>query len=274
LSKSSKKERAMLLTRVAKEAIADDIAGEAAKAAYYFFLSLFPLILAVFAFTGFIGGPRAFEAIMRQLQALLPGEASRMLEGVVLSITTQKRPGMLGLGLLMTLWSASNFFSALGDGLNVMYDVDQKSKWVRKKGKALLLLLVGSVLLIAGAAVILAGPHIGRMLGIGLVAQMLSWPLAFVLLTTLLWLCIYILPDRSQKHAKREVLIGALSAAVLWLIVTAGFGFYVSNFGNYDKAYGTIGAVIVLLLSLYLTGIAVLLGGEVADVLEREKRQD
>jgi membrane protein len=102
-----------LIKLIARQAMDDDIAGESAKAAYYFFLSLFPAIIALFAFTGILGGRQAFDAIMGFLSDAMPGEAANYLGRFVQEITGRERPGMLSLGLLLTVWSASNIFGTL-----------------------------------------------------------------------------------------------------------------------------------------------------------------
>jgi len=260
--------------RVFRDAIADSITGEAAKAAYYLFLSFFPLILVVFALTGMLGGDRAFQWIMGQLERSMPGEGASVLEQYVRQVTDQRRPGLLSVGLLLTLWSASSFFTALGDGLDAMLDVEKKSSWWKKRLKAILLLILGGVLLVGGVVVILAGPALIQAAGLGRVAVLLRWPLALLLLVSLIWLVYLIMPSRSQRHYKGETFIGALVGALLWLAATAGFRFYIANFGRYSETYGAVGVVIVLLLWLYITALAVLFGGEVADALEeREERK-
>lgn len=262
-----------VVTRIFKEALKDNITGESAKAAYYFFLSLFPLLIAIFALTGLIGGDRAFGWIMERLQTAVPGgrggsDASVYLQDFVRQITDQRRPGLLSFGILLTIWSASNFFAALGDGLDTMFDVEGRTTWLKKRGKALLMLLVGALTLVVGAVLILAGPQIVAALGLGGAAELLVWPLAFLLVAVLFGLCYYILPARDQGHLKKQIMIGAVVGTAIWLLATAAFRYYVSNFGNYGETYGVIGGVIVLLLWLYITALSILFGGEVVDVLE------
>jgi membrane protein len=261
-----------VLVRIVRSALDDNITGEAAKAAYYFFLSLFPMILAIFALTGIFGGEAAFAWIMDQLQRALPEDTSAYLETFVREITDQPRPGLLSVGLLLTLWAASNFFAALGDGLDAMYDVKGRSSWFRKRGKAILLFLVGSVTLLGGATLVLAGPALARWLGLGPLAALVRWPLAFGLLTLLLFLTYYIMPARDQSGSKRFILVGALAGATLWILVTAAFRLYASNFGAWGDTYGMVGAIIVLLLWLYLSSLAMLFGGEIAEVVEERDR--
>lgn len=256
------------LERIFREAVADNITGESAKVAYYFFLSLFPLILVLFALTGLIGGERAFGWIMTQIQGRVPPQTAGLLRGAVREITSRPEAGTLGIGLLLTLWAASGGVAALADALNRMYDVREDRGFLKKRGIALLLLVAGLVLLVGGAVAIIAGVPIIRSLGVGTAAEIGAWVLAFVLVVALFALIYYVLPNRDQSRSKTTVLVGAVVGAIVWLLATTGFQVYVANFGSYRATYGAIGAVIVLMLWLYLTALAILFGGEVASVLE------
>jgi membrane protein len=257
--------------RVVVAAMGDNITGEAAKAAYYFFLSLFPMVIALFAFTGILGGNAAFERIMDWLNTALPQDATQFVEGFVREITDERRPDALSLGIVLTIWAASNFFAALGDALDTMFDVRDRSSWWKKRLKSLLLMAVGGSLLFGSAAALLAGPQIAGALGLAPLAQWLAWPVVFATLIALLWLIYYILPAHDQSSMRRELFIGAVIGTTLWITATAAFRIYVSNFGNFGMTYGVIGGIIVLLLWLYLTALAILFGGEVAHVLVMER---
>ncbi len=254
---------------ILKEARDDNLTGESAKVAYYFFLSIWPLFLGLFAFTGIFGGEPAFDWIMGWLGDLLPEEPTRFLERFVRGITENSRPDLLSLGLILTLWSGSNIFTALAEGLNTVYDIEEGRPWWKKRALAIVLLLCASVLLTVGATAILAGEAIIAGLGLTDVYNVARWPLAFLVLGALLWLVYYFLPDREQELSIRPVTIGAFVGATLWVLVTTLFRVYVANFGSYGETYGLVGAVIIMLLWFYLTALAILFGGEVAMCLER-----
>ncbi|HEX7120446.1 MAG TPA: YihY/virulence factor BrkB family protein [Longimicrobiales bacterium] len=260
------------LKQTAREAIGDNLTGEAAKVAYYFFLSLFPLILVLFALTGLLGGDAAFRWIMGRLETALPADTATYLERFVRQVTDQPRPGVLSIGILLTLWSASNVFTAFADGLNTMYDVEETRSWWKKRLVAIALLVATAVLIVGSATAILAGGAIGRALGVGALWNALVLPIAFVLLTLGLWLIYYFLPAVESRRRKGRILVGAIFGALVWIGATYLFRLYVANFGSYGETYGFVGAVIVLLLWLYLSALAVLLGGEVAAVLESRAR--
>lgn len=255
------------VTRVGREAIDDNITGEAAKAAYYFFLSLFPMLLVLFTATGIIGGEAAFTRIMDWLQSALPDGATAEVEGVVREITDQRRPGALSVGILLAVWAASNFFAALGDGLDRIFEVRDQSSWIRKRLKALLLMVVGGAVLISSALALVAGPQIAAAVGLSPVLPLLAWPLVFLMLVGLLFLVYYILPAHDQSSMRKELLIGAVGGTVVWLLATLAFRFYVSDFADYEQMYGFLGSIIVLMLWLYITSLAFLLGAVIAHVL-------
>lgn len=264
------KNRMELFKKIFQEAQRDRLTAEAAKAAYYFFLSFFPTILALFALTGLVGGDTAFRWIMTQLYAAMPGDAAAYLSRFVLEVTGESRPGLLSAALLLTLWAASNVFVAISDGLNVMYDIEERRSWWKRRAIALAALLASLILLTAATAALVAGPELISLLRLNDVWYLLRWPLAFVMLTLMMWMIYYLLPNREQGRAWRPTLIGALAGSALWVIGTLGFRLYVSNFGSYDRTYGFVAGIIVLLLWLYLSAVAILFGGEVAATLEQK----
>jgi membrane protein len=262
----------MLLRRIAQGALEHNITGEAAKAAFYFFLALFPMILLIFALTGLFGGDAAFRWIMGFLQGHLPAEGEAWVAGFVRQVTQDGRPDMFSVGLLLAVWAGSNFFAALGDGLNRMWGVREPGPWWRRRIKAIGMLLAGSVLLVGGTLLILLGPAVVAWLGLSPVAALVRWPLVFVLIVAQLYLLYYVMPDRDQSNSKRELLVGALAGAVLWLLAIGLFQLYISRIAEPENLYGIVGSVIVLLLWLFLSAITILLGGEIAEVLEERRR--
>jgi membrane protein len=260
------------LQRVVRGALEDNITGEAAKAAFYFFLSLFPMAIVLFAFTGLFGGEYAFDLIMGWLSDALPEDAVAFVEEPVREVTGQRHPGAFSFGILFAVWAASNFFAALGDSLDQMFDA-RGGSWWKKRLKAILLMLVGGSLLFAGAVALVAGPQLTAALGLHGLIQWLAWPIVFAMLVALIWAIYYIMPAYDQSTRRRELLMGATAGAVLWLAATAAFRFYVSSIGNYARMYGLVGGVIVLLIWLYITALVILLGGEIAEALiERRQR--
>ena len=242
-----------------------------ARIAFYFFLSLFPFILVLFSLTGYIGREAAFHWVMGQLEATMPQAASRTVVEFVHQVTASPSAGALSISLVLILWSASNIFGALADGLNQAYRVEQRHRWWKKRILSLLLMALTALALLGVSVVVLAGPEIATTLGLRQPARLLlRWPLIFALSVCLMWLSYYLLPNHDQSRAKRRILVGAIVGTTLWVSVTMLFRLYVANFARFTVVYGVVGGVVVILLIwTYLTALSILVGGEVAAALER-----
>ncbi|HYR08179.1 MAG TPA: YhjD/YihY/BrkB family envelope integrity protein [Longimicrobium sp.] len=264
---------APLWKRVLHEFKADDISNQAAKVAYYFFLSLPPAVMAVFGMTGLFGGQRTGDWLTGRLTTSLPAEASALVTGFVRDVVHGEAPGPLSIGLLLALWAGSNVFTALEDTLNVAFGITAERPFIRKKAVAVGMLAACAVLFLAGSAVLLAGGGISDALGLGEVGRtvwgVLQWPLGFALITATFWLIYYVLPNKDQRDCRMTLLHASAVAAVLFVVASVAFRLYISNFGSYSATYGLLGTVIVLLLWMYVTSLVILLGGEVASEMER-----
>jgi membrane protein len=258
------------LQATGREILDDNILGLSAQTAYYFFFSLFPLFLFAAPLIGFIGERQEIMAwLIANLRQAVPAEAVDLVDNVVQDVLSPNTAGVISIGLIGAAWAGSNVFSALIDALNRAYDVEEKRPWWKKKLIALASVVVATVLFAVTSAVMLAGPEIaawvGRATSMGETGQTLwmvaQYPIALALLIGMLWLIYYFLPN--QRQDKTQILAGAVVAAVLWIMVTLLFRAYVSNFGAYNKTYGAIGGVIVLLTWMYLTMLAILTGGEI-----------
>lgn len=249
----------------------DRLTGEGARVAYYLFLSLFPVILTVMALAGLVGGDQTFTVIMEKMRTTLPSSAQGILEEFVSDVTRSRDPGTFSIGLLLTLWAASGGFAALGDGMNRMYDLDHGRAWWKQRLVALILAAAGAVVIVGGAVLLVAGPEIFGAIGVGVVWSALRWPAAFLLAAVFFWIQLHWLPDRDQSGSRREITIGALTGTAVWVAGTALFRFYVADVASYNATYGFVGSIIVLMLWMYLTAIAALLGTEIAAVLEARR---
>lgn len=254
--------------RLIKKSSSDQITTQAAAVAYAFFLALFPLIFALFALTGIVGGDRAFHAIMSGIEQAVPPSTADLLSKYVAQITNHSRPALLSVGIVAMLWSAAGGVSAVLGGLNNVYNVRETRGIWKPRALALGVLIICAILFIAAAIAILVGPGLARAFHMGIAWEILRWPIGFLLVTLVFWLLYYLLPARDQSRSKKAILIGAASGAFLWIVITFLFQLYVSNFGKYDATYGAVGAVVVLLVWLYLTALAILFGGEIANQSE------
>ena len=260
-----------LVKKTLREVLDDNVLGLAAQTAYYFFFSLFPFFLFLAPLLSLVGDKReTFTFLLEQLQRAVPAEAYALVAGIVQSVVfTDDAPGLISIGALLAIWSGSNVFSALMDALNTAYDLPNDPRpWWKKKLIAIACLIGVGFLFVFATVTMLAGGNIvdalSDRLGIGGIGRVvwttLQYALALGLLVGTGWIVYYFLPAAPQH--KRHALVGSLVATALWVVVTLGFRVYVQNFGSYNKTYGTIGAVIVLLTWMYLSMVVLLTGGE------------
>lgn len=250
----------------------DDVANQAAKVAYYFFMSLPPLLMATFAMAGIFGGDRTAAWLTGSLQRNLPAKAGTLVNGFVSEVVQKEHPGLLSIGLLLSLWAGANVFMALEDSLNVAWGVRCQRGFVKRRGVALAALLAVGLLFLAGSAALLAGPAIAKGLGLGAAWSILQFPLGLALVVAAFWVVYRVLPGTDQRGRAGVLLKSSAFAAGLWLLATLGFRLYAANFGSYSKSYGVLGGMIVLLLWMYYTSMVILLGGEIGAEMEREDR--
>ena len=267
-----------LLKKTGKEISEDNVLGLAAQLAYYFFFSLFPLMLFLTPLVGLIGDKEEnYALIMGQLATVVPASAYEMLDGVLREIVFEpSAPGIMSIGALLALWAGSNIFNNMIDALNRAFDSTERRPWWKKRLLAVAAVLASGAIVLTATIVMLFGEQLvgwlGDRLGLGestrLVWTVLQYALAFALLVGLAWAIYYFLPNVHRQDA-RHVLVGAVVATVLWIVVTLAFRFYVQNFGSYNKTYGTIGGVIVMLTWMYLTMLVLLAGGELVAELHK-----
>jgi len=259
-----------LVRATAKEVLDDGIMGLSAQTAYYFFFSLFPLFLFAAPLVGIIGDKqRIIDRVMTLFAGTLPGDAIDLVRGVVQDVVlAEGAPGLISIGAFLAAWAGSNIFNALIDALNRAYDVTETRKWWKKRLLALTSVVAAGLVLVIATTVMLGGEAvvewIGGRLGLGesvvTIWMIVQYPIALALLVGTAWMIYSFLPNLRQD--RRQVLIGAAVATVLWVIVTLLFRAYVVNFASYSKTYGTVGGVIALLTWMYLSMLVLLVGGE------------
>jgi len=266
------------LRQTVREFTDDQCTDLAAALTYYAVLSLFPALVVVVSLLGVFGqGRRTSETILQLIGDVVPGSAADTLRQPIEQLVQAPSAGFaLALGILGALWSASGYVGAFGRAMNRIYEVDEgRPVW---KLRPLQLLLTGAGLVVAAAVVFMlaiSGPvaeTLGGYLGMGEAALTVwnigRWPLVLVLVTFGVALLYYAGPNVRQPRF-RWISVGAGVAIVIWVIASLGFGVYVSQFGSYNKTYGTLAGVIVFLLWLWITNLALLGGAEVNSELER-----
>lgn len=257
-----------------REIAEDDIFNGAAVLGFYLTLAIFPAVIFVMALLPYLPVPRIDEAIMDLLRQALPAEASGMFIGVVQEVTGEQRGGLLSFGLLATLWASSSGMYAIMQQLNISYDVDEARGFVRARLLALALSLLFALLVIGGFSLIVLGGVLQEALGerFGLGGVVLAVFAAFrwlVIVASLLLafaLIYFLAPNVKQRFV--YITPGSVIGVTVLVAASLGFAWYAQNFGNYDATYGSIGAMIVLMLWLYIAGLSILFGSEVNALIE------
>ena len=255
---------------------ADEVFGHAAQIAYYFFLALFPMLLFLTTLLGFFArqGSALRANLINYLATVMPTSASALVVSILDEINRGAGSGKLSLSLLATLWAASSGVEALTAALNKAYGVKEARSFWRVKLTALLLTLTLAALVNVALALIFYGNGLGDILQarLGLGDKFLTfwhlgqWPLIVASVLLAFNLLYYFAPDRRGADW-RWFTSGACVALGLWLLVSVLFRLYLARFDNYNKTYGSLGAVIVLLLWLYLMGAAIIIGAEINRIL-------
>ena len=261
---------------VGKEILADDVLGLSAELAYYFFFSLFPIMLFITPVLSFFGNEQQIvDGVLRQLGTAIPPESQQLVADVVRSVVTTNAPGLMSVGALLALWAGSNVFNNLINALNKAYDVEETRPFWKRRLIAMGMVIVSGLVVGTSTIAVVAGDYIlgwvAGLLGLAertrLVLTVAQYAIAFVMLVGMAWVTFRVLPNTRQNW--RHVLVGAVFTTVAWAIATLGFKLYVANFGNYSATYGTIGGIIVLLTWMYLTMVVLLTGGELASELHK-----
>lgn len=241
----------------------------AAGVAFFSFLSLFPAMIAAAMTYGLVADPRQIRDQVSSVTDAMPKDARSLVMGQIDTITSTPQQS-LGIGLVLALalalWSASGGVGYLISAVNLAYDEEETRGFVRRKGLALGLTLGSIVFALVGLALVAVAPAVFDSLGLStvgrVIAEVLRWVLLLVVVMVALAFVFRVAPDRdAPKFA--WVSTGAIVATVIWLVASLGFSLYVDNFGSYSKTYGSLAAVVVLLLWLWITCYIVLLGAEI-----------
>lgn len=252
----------------------DDVFNGAAVLGYYLTLALFPAVIFVMALLPYLPVPHLDQAIMDLLRQALPPGASDMFVGVVQDVTSRPRGGLLSFGALATLWASSSGLYAIMQQLNKTYDVDEARGFVKARLIAIALSLLFAALIVSAFSLIVAGgafeAWLGQRFGLGetlLTAfAALRWIIILLGLLLAFALIYYLAPSVKQRFI--FITPGSVIGVAALALASLGFAWYVQNFGNYSATYGSIGAVIVLMLWLYIAGLTILLGSEVNALIE------
>ncbi|MEX2639299.1 MAG: YihY/virulence factor BrkB family protein [Balneolales bacterium] len=267
-------------SRVTGELTSDHISIVSAGVAFYFFLALFPALLALISIYGLIVDPAEVEQQMNQIAGILPDQASQMISGILQDVAGQAEQTLgwsLGLSVLVSLWSAHQGTSAVFEGVNIAYNEIDERGFFKQKALTLLFTLAGIIAGILCAALVVVFPVLVGNLNLPSVMQSLilwlRWPFLALIVIGGLGLVYKKAPDRDNPPFS-WVSPGAVTATVLWLTGSLLFSFYINNFGNYEATYGSFAAVVILMLWFYLTAFIILLGAEINSEMELQTYAD
>ncbi len=267
-----------LTRRVVRGIDEDDLFGRASELAFNFLLALFPLLLFMLALFGLFAS-RSDElqrSLLSYFAHFLPPPAFQLLRAITIEMAANATSGKLTFGIVLTLWFASGGMSSMISTLDAVYHVREFRSWFRVRVIALGLTIAISILLLTSLLIVLVGGHFGDWIGIKLhltsstvfVGKGLQWATAVLFVNLSFSLIYYCGPSLDQRHW-HWITPGSMFGGFLWLAASAGFRVYLHFFNTYTATYGSLGAMMILLVWLYVTGLAFLIGGEINAQIER-----
>jgi membrane protein len=262
-----------LVKRTANEVMDDDCLGMAAQLAYYLVLSLFPALIVIVTLVSYLPWS-VLDGLVSTIDRVAPGEIVTLVRDQIAELVKGNNGGLLTIGVLGAIWTSSSAVVSIVSTLNRAYEVTESRPWWKVRLVAIGLTVGLAVFIVGSLVVLLAGPAITRVIeantGFGSTAatawSVLQYPLVFALASLGIAFIYYFAPDVEQDWV--WITPGSIVACLLWLIVSLGLKVYVTQFGNYNETYGALGGAAILLLWMYLTGLAILIGGELNAEIE------
>jgi membrane protein len=264
-----------------REFTGDQCPDLAAGLTYYAIFSLFPALLALVSLLGIFGqAEKTTSALLEIVQGVAPGQAVEMIREPIQELATSPAAGFtLVIGLATALWSASGYVTAFGRAMNRIYEIDEGRGFVKLRGTMLGVTLVSLIIVaLLAAMLVISGPvaeAVGNVMGLGgvflTVWNIAKWPVIVALVIVVIAILYYFTPNVRQPKF-RWMSLGSLIALLIFVLASVGFGFYVGNFSNYNKTYGAIGGVIVMLLWLWILNMSLLFGAEFDAEMERGRQ--
>lgn len=268
-----------LARRVWKEIWRDNVFGRAAELSYFFLFSLFPLLIVFMNLLGFFASQESNlrESLLTYLSTLVPVSAFELITRTLDEISDSAGGAKLSIGLLIGLWASSNGMAAITNGLNAAYSIEETRPWWKARIVAILLTVALATLGLSALLLLLFGDRIGLLIAgkFGLSYEFtqfwnfIRWPILLAF-TFIAFCLIYRFAPHLKVQRWRWIIPGAVVGVALWLIVSFALRTYLRYFNTSSNTYGSLGAVIILMLWFYLSGAAILIGGEVNSEIERE----
>ncbi|MCC2930400.1 MULTISPECIES: YihY family inner membrane protein [Bacillus] len=250
--------------------------SKSAELAYFFLLSLFPFLIFMLTLTAYL--PISTDDVLGVVKQYAPGSAMSLIESITHQTLNDRNGGLLSFGIIAALWSASNGMNSIVRSLNHAYEVEENRSFIIVRLTSIFL----TIAMVFTILVALLLPVFGRQIGL-LAADFVGASDLFLSIWTairwgvsplvllIVFSALYIIAP-NKKLSLRFVMPGALFAAIGWIVVSTLFSFYVSTFANYSATYGSIGGIIVLMIWFYLSGILIILGGEINALLHKRKK--
>ncbi|CAA9307091.1 MAG: Ribonuclease BN [uncultured Friedmanniella sp.] len=259
------------------EAKADNVPLLAAGMAYYAFLAIFPALVAAVLLYALFADPATIAEQINSAGAALPEDIRRTITDQITLAEGRGAGWGAVVAILLALFSASGGVGNMMTAINTAYDEEETRGFVKKRGIALLLTLGVIVFFLVVVALVAVLPGILQVLGtstlVNILIQVVRWLLIVVVISIALAVLYRIAPDRDAPKM-RWTSVGAAIATVLWIVASVGFSLYISNFSSYAKTYGALAGIVILLLWLFITSYAVLLGAEINAESEQQTVAD
>ncbi|MEC1373481.1 YihY/virulence factor BrkB family protein [Heyndrickxia oleronia] len=254
-----------------KHTMYNDITGLAAQLAYFFLLSLFPLLLFIVTLLPYL--PINTDDILNVIRNFAPEQTLNMIESNLYDILNHRSTSLLSVGIIATLWSASKGMNAIVKALNRAYEVKETRSFIVARAMSVLLTLAMIFVFLIALVLPVFGKYVGYYLFafFGISEQFsrvwtaIRWIISPLILFIVFVGIYYFAPNKKIKCL--TVFPGAIIASIGWAIVSLGFSYYVSNFGHYSTTYGSLGGIIILMLWFYISGIILIIGGEINALL-------
>lgn len=269
------------LLRLQREMGYDDAMGMAAQIAFYAMMGLFPFMIFLLSFIStFPLGERLQPLLLAALEDQMPIEAAHYVTGIVMELMPQHNQGLLSFGLVAGLWGASMSIGALITTINRAYNIRPRRNIVKQKILSIFLTLGLSGIWLIALSIVLVGPDATQVVfeWMGLASEnntfwtSIRLPMAFGLNLLALSVLYYFAPEAKQRF--RWILPGAFTSTLLWLAASSGFRLFLRNFGHYNKTYGSLATVIILMIWLWISGLLFLLGAEINALMKRLEEDD
>jgi len=260
--------------RVYRKVIEADCTAHAAAMAYYFLFALFPFCLFLITVVGYLHIPHLLDYVLNRAESLLPGPIFDLLQDNIRALFSSKKRGLLSLGFFLALWASSKAVVSIMHAMNKLYLVKEVRPFWKVRLTAVVLVVGLSFLFLMALVLLMFGTKIGAliaaMLNLGVLFR-ITWnlmiaPVILILVLLAVATVYFFAPDVQQKW--KWITPGTVFAIFSWICASLAFSYYINHFSSYDRTYGSLGAVIILLLWLYISGFIILVGAAINSVIE------